>query len=253
MQVQSSTTPLLTEDKASSLPYQFCPFHPRLTLELVEKAQGFCYVYCPEKMCFMFAPASEWKEDIEWIAHHTHSDMKKYATQLVCDCSNKLALRKSKQPWSQDRMFLTCYKKECGFFLWMDQPISHGIKDRLSYSPQPRVTRLQPYGEIKEMFEKHRQEAKQKAFIQHQRHTRKCDEGFEMCDNGFNSLGSPNIFHGLRYREWMHEVWESYKFYVQKIKELSRDNPDSTLCQEPIKWSLHLHQFLESTLSRVDL
>ncbi|CAH3182239.1 unnamed protein product [Porites lobata] len=33
------------------------------------------------------------------------------------------------------------------------------------------------------MFEKHSQEAKQKAFIQHQRHTRKCDEGFEMCDD----------------------------------------------------------------------
>ena len=147
MQVESSATPLLTEDKASSLPGQFCLFHPRSTLELVEKAQGFCYVYCPEKMCFMFAPASEWKEDIEWIAHHTHSDVKKYAAQLVCDCSNKLALRKSKQPWSQDRMFLTCYKKECGFFLWIDQPISHGIKDRLSYSPQPRVTRFQPCGD----------------------------------------------------------------------------------------------------------
>ena len=43
---------------------------------------------CPEKMCFMFVPASEWKEGIEWIAHHTHSDMKKYAAQLVRDCSN---------------------------------------------------------------------------------------------------------------------------------------------------------------------
>ena len=53
-----------------------------------------------------------------------------------------------------------------------------------------------------------------------------------MCDNGFNSLGSPNIFHGLRYREWMHEVWESYKFYVQKMKEDSRDDPDATLCLE---------------------
>ena len=56
------------------------------------------------------------------------------------------------------------------------------------------------------MSEKHRQEAKQKAFIQYQRHTRKYVEGFEMCDNRFNSLGSPNIFHGLRYREWMHEI-----------------------------------------------
>ena len=47
-------------------------------------------------------------------------------------------------------MFLTFYKKECGFFLWIDQTISHGIKDRLPYSPQPWVTRFQPYGEIKE-------------------------------------------------------------------------------------------------------
>ena len=40
------------------------------------------------------------------------NDVKQYAAQLVCDCSNKPALRKSKQPWSQDRMFVTCYKKE---------------------------------------------------------------------------------------------------------------------------------------------
>ena len=112
-------------------------------------------------------------------------------------------------------MFLTCYKKECGFFLWIDQPISHDIKEQLSYSPHSRVTRSQPYGEIKEMFK-----------------TRKYDEGFEMSDNGFNSLGSPNIFHGLRYREWMHEVWESYEFYVQKMEEYSRDDPDATLCLE---------------------
>ena len=98
VQVESTPKPLLTEHKASSLSGQFCLFHPCSTLELVEKAQGFSYVYCPEKMCFMFAPASEWKEDIERIAHHTHSDVKKYAAQLVCDCSNELALRKSKQP-----------------------------------------------------------------------------------------------------------------------------------------------------------
>jgi len=65
MQVESSATPLLTEDKASSLPGQFCPFHPRSKVELLEKTQGFCYVYRPEKMYFMFAPASEWKEDVE--------------------------------------------------------------------------------------------------------------------------------------------------------------------------------------------
>ena len=44
MQVESSTISLLTEGKASSLPSQVCPFHPLSTLELVEKAKGFCYV-----------------------------------------------------------------------------------------------------------------------------------------------------------------------------------------------------------------
>ena len=56
--VDSSSTPLLTQDKASSLPGQVCPFHPLSTLELVERAKGFCCVHCPEKICFMFAPAS---------------------------------------------------------------------------------------------------------------------------------------------------------------------------------------------------
>ena len=92
MQVESSPIPLLTEDRASSLPGQFCPFHPRSTLELVEKAQGFCYVYCPEKMCFMFSASSEWKEGIEWIAHHTHADV------------NPKDLRKSVEYWRWKRM-----------------------------------------------------------------------------------------------------------------------------------------------------
>ena len=50
---------MLTEDKASFLPGQLCPFYPLSMLELVEKAKGFCYVLCPEKMCFMFSLASE--------------------------------------------------------------------------------------------------------------------------------------------------------------------------------------------------
>ena len=41
-------------------------------------------------MCFIFAPASEWKEDIDWIARHSHSGEKKRAALLVFNCSNKL-------------------------------------------------------------------------------------------------------------------------------------------------------------------
>ena len=66
--------------KIKRVPYlvSSCPLHPHSTFS--RKTQGFCHVmYCPEKICFMFAPASEWKEDVEWVAHHTHSDVKQYA------------------------------------------------------------------------------------------------------------------------------------------------------------------------------
>ena len=56
MQVESSATPLLTEDKASSLPGQFCPFHPYSELELVEKEQGFCCVYRSKKNVLYVCP-----------------------------------------------------------------------------------------------------------------------------------------------------------------------------------------------------
>ena len=51
------------------------------------------------------------------------------------------------------------------------------------------------------MFEKLRKEAKQKAFIKQERHTREDHGGFFMCHNGLNSLGSLKILNGLRYRE----------------------------------------------------
>ena len=70
---------------------------------------------------------------------------------------------------------------------------------------------------------------KQKALFQHERNTRDDHEGFEMCDNGLNSLEGPKIFYGLRYREWMREVWESYKFFVQRMKEDAPDNPNPIL------------------------
>ena len=74
------------------------------------------------------------------------------------------------------------------------------------------------------MFEKHRQEAKQKAFIQYHRHTRKYDEGFEMCDNGFNSLGSPNIFHGPRYRNGPQIMGIVQEVVCPKKRRLSRSS-----------------------------
>ena len=109
--------------------------------------------------------------------------------------------------------------------MWLDQPIALAILKRQLYSPQPeapqrpQLARFHPYGEKKKMFQKLRQEIIKKETTQHERNTHKDHDGFVMCDNGLNTLGAPKIFHGLRYREWMKEVWTSYQFYVQRMKE----------------------------------
>jgi len=47
MRVESRATPVLTGDKANSLAGEVCSFHPLSTLELLERAEGFCYEHCP--------------------------------------------------------------------------------------------------------------------------------------------------------------------------------------------------------------
>ena len=69
--------------------------------------------------------------------------------------------------------------------MWIDQPISHGIKERLSYSPQPQVTWFHPYGEIKNDAKK-----LNRKHLSNTIYTRKYDEDFKMCDNGFKERKS---------------------------------------------------------------
>lgn len=92
-------------------------------------------------------------------------------------------------------------------------------KKRLRHLPQSRPT----VERTRKMFENHRRGFSQT--IRHERNTRKDYEGesFEMCDNGVSSLTSPRIFHGLRYRRWMHEMWDSYKRHVQNMEEDPQD------------------------------
>ena len=86
------------------------------------------------------------------------------------------------------------------YLFYVDRPVNIAWYQEAAFAfASANVARFHPYGGIKEIFEKRRQEAKQKAFIQHQRHSHEDDVEFLMCDNGFNSLGSRNIFHGLRY------------------------------------------------------
>ena len=74
MQVESSATPVLIGDKAHSLAGQVCPFHPLSTLQLLERAEGFCYEHCPawENVLYVVCPCFRMEKGhiIEWIAHH---------------------------------------------------------------------------------------------------------------------------------------------------------------------------------------
>ena len=127
--------------------------------------------------------------------------------------------------WARIICFWHATKKVWLFHL--DRPANVAWNQEVAFcTRKSQVARFHPYGEIKEMFEKRHQEAKQKALIQRQHHTRKNPGVFLMCDSRFDSLGSRKILDGLRYREWMHEVWESYKLFAQRIKEDSLDDQD---------------------------
>ena len=73
------------------------------------------------------------------------------------------------------------------------------------------------------MFENHRWGLRETTRLEYNTREDYEGEGFEMCENGVNSLTSPKILHGLRYRTWMDEVWESYRRHIQNMTKDPQD------------------------------
>ena len=112
-------------------------------------------------------------------------------------------------PMTETQRQIFQWGKGMSFFFLKKKRLRHLLQSR------PTVERT------RKMFETHHRGFSQTT--RHERNTRKDYEGesFEMRDNGVNSLTSPRIFHGLRYRRWMDEMWDSYKRRVQEPGRIS--------------------------------
>ena len=95
-------------------------------------------------------------------------------------------------------MYLACRDGSCRCFLWLNLPLSGKMRRRVrgeDWSGSSSLPR-----------------AKRDCFAARLRGVDgSATKGFMMCDNGYNTLTSPGLFEGLRYRPWMHGAWEEYR------------------------------------------
>jgi len=176
-----------------------CPLHLDETLSEGRKNE-FVYVYCPRDTCPVFSPQDRVDEWMTLVAQQLHEELRQQWDELTCFCDRRLALHKSGSEKNPQRMYLACRDGGCRCFLWLNLPLSG-------------KTRRRVYGE--EWSSRSLLSAKRECLAARMRGEdsgwRSTTKGFMMCDNGYNTLCSPGIFEGLRYRTWMHGAWEEYQ------------------------------------------
>ena len=173
-----------------------CPLHPDESLSEGRKNE-FVYVYCPRNTCPVFSPQDRVDEWMTLVAQQLHEELRQRWDELTCFCDRRLALRKSGSEKNPQRMYLACRDGGCRCFLWLNLPLSGKMRRRVdgedwSSSHLPNTKRACLAARLRGV-------------------DGSLSEGFMMCDNGYNTLSSPGIFEGLRYRPWMHGAWEEYQ------------------------------------------
>ena len=173
-----------------------CPLHPDETLSEGRKDE-FVYVYCPRDTCPVFSPQDRVDEWMTLVAQQLHDELRQRWDELTCFCDRRLSLRKSGSEKNPQRMYLACRDGSCRCFLWLNLPLSGKMRRRVqgeewSSSSLPRAKRECLAARLRGV-------------------DGSATKGFMMCDNGYNTLTSPDIFEGLRYRTWMHGAWEEYQ------------------------------------------
>ena len=176
-----------------------CPLHPDETLTAGRKNE-FVYVYCPKDTCPVFSPQDRVEEWMTLVAQQLHDELRQRWDELTCFCDRRLSLRKSRSEKNPQRMYLACRDGGCRCFLWLNLPLSGKMHRRVdgeewttsSSSNLPR--------------------AKRECLAARRRGVdASTSKGFMMCDNGYNTLSTPGIFEGMRYRTWMRGAWEEYQ------------------------------------------
>ena len=174
-----------------------CPLHPDEALSEGRKDE-FVYVYCPRDTCPVFSPQDHVDEWMTLVAQQLHDELRQRWDELKCFCDRRLSLRKSGSEKNPQRMYLACRDESCHCFLWLNLPLSGKMRRRVrgedwsGSSSLPRAKRDCLAARLRGV-------------------DGSATKGFMMCDNGYNTLTSPGLFEGLRYRPWMHGAWEEYR------------------------------------------
>ena len=172
-----------------------CPLHPDETLSEGRKNE-FVYVYCPRDTCPVFSPQDRVDEYMTLVAQQLHDKLRQRWDELTCFCDRRLSLRKRGSEKNPQRMYLACRNGGCRCFLWLNLPLSGKMRRRVHgeewSSSLPRAKRECLATRLRGVHGS-------------------ATKGFMMCENGYNTLTSPGIFEGLRYRTWMHALGRSIK------------------------------------------
>lgn len=111
-----------------------CPFH-RVSLEYCVSKNGWPYVKCSTQPCIFFTSQQELVPYLDAIGKQWHpdlifqdGDMGQFPNR-TCWCNETLGLRTSKSEKNPGRLFLTCQKRLCDFFQWVNLPWSKRILD----------------------------------------------------------------------------------------------------------------------------
>ena len=110
------------EDPPSSVDYMVCPCH-EVRLEARESQKGWKYVKCPMQPCLLFCGQDQVLEYMKAVYSQPHVEVLDMWCCLQCFCREPATLQQSHSTQNPDRLFLTCFKKTCGFFRWADQPL----------------------------------------------------------------------------------------------------------------------------------
>ena len=106
-----------------------CPVHPLSTLR--QTSGDWIYLYCPEEQCAFSCPLEKYQLMERLFLEQGHCEVRTYWESLLCFCQKPVRLRLSQTAKNPQRMFLSCRKRDCDFFHWLDSPLSLKIMNHL--------------------------------------------------------------------------------------------------------------------------
>ena len=82
-------------------------------------------MYCPEESCAFSCPIEKFQLIERLFLEQVHWE------SMRCFCQKRVRLRLSQTTKNPHRLFLSCRKKDCEFFQWINGPLSLKITNHL--------------------------------------------------------------------------------------------------------------------------